>query len=222
MSRSRTRRSPRLDELRLAMPEERFEAGLVFGRHADRVGELRRWCTSATDKTPVARRSPSLRAKSERLRRRRARSPRGRAASVSRRRRLAPALVAKCRGGRQGDDPYLQEVRTPRLIRRGSEWRRRDPTTPAAGSSAARAQDRGPGPRRARDRWGATVDRSDGVLDNSEAATGDVRMRPSPASRRGARGYGNSTTNTRLLPNGSPLDPTHSVLPFSTDDLATS
>jgi hypothetical protein len=159
------------------MPEERFEAGLVFGRHADRVGELRRWCTSATDKTPVARRSPSLRAKSERLRRRRARSPRGRAASVSRRRRLAPALVAKCRGGRQGDDPYLQEVRTPRLIRRGSEWRRRDPTTPAAGSSAARAQDRGPGPRRARDRWGATVDRSDGVLDNSEAATGDVRMR---------------------------------------------
>ena len=46
--------------------------------------------------------------------------------------------------------------------------------------------------------------------------------RPSPAARRGARGYGNSTTNTRLLPNGSPLDPTHSVLPFSTDDLATS
>jgi hypothetical protein len=41
MSRSRTRRSPRLDELRLAMPEERFEAGLVFGRHADRVGELK-------------------------------------------------------------------------------------------------------------------------------------------------------------------------------------
>ena len=23
------------------MPEERFEAGLVFGRHADRVGELK-------------------------------------------------------------------------------------------------------------------------------------------------------------------------------------
>jgi hypothetical protein len=54
VSRSRTRRSPRLDELRLAVPEERFEAGLVFGRHADRVGELRRWCTSATDKTRVA------------------------------------------------------------------------------------------------------------------------------------------------------------------------
>ena len=101
----------------------------------------------------------------------------GRAASGSRRRRLAPALVAKCRGGRQGDDPYLQEVRTPRLIRRGSEWRRRDPITPAAGSSAARARDRGPGPRRARDRWGATVDRRDGVLDDPEAATGDVRMR---------------------------------------------
>jgi hypothetical protein len=101
----------------------------------------------------------------------------GRAASVSRRRRLAPALVAKCRGGRRGDDPYLHEVRTPRLIRRGSEWRRRDPTTPAAGSSAARARDPGRGPRRARDRWGATVDRRDGVLDDSEAATGDVRMR---------------------------------------------
>lgn len=101
----------------------------------------------------------------------------GRAASVSRRCRLAPALVAKCRGGRQGDDSYLQEVRTPRLIRRGSEGRRRDPTTPAAGSSATRARDRGPGPRRARDRWGATVDRRDGVLDDSEAATGDVRMR---------------------------------------------
>jgi hypothetical protein len=48
------------------------------------------------------------------------------------------------------------------------------------------------------------------------------RARPSPAARRGARGDGNSTTNTRLLPNGSPLDPIHSVLPFSTDDLATS
>ena len=70
---------------------------------------------------------------------------------------------------------------------------------------------------------GATVDRRDGVLDDPEAAAGEVRMR---AHRRplaeGLAGYGNSTTNTRLPPNGSPLDPTHSVLPFSTDDLATS
>jgi hypothetical protein len=62
-----------------------------------------------------------------------------------------------------------------------------------------------------------------GPLDDSEAAAGDVRMRAHcrPLAEE-LVGYGNSTTNTRLLPNGSPLDPTHSVLPFSTDDLATS
>ena len=127
------------------------------------------------ERTPGAARHDCIREGALALRCRHARL--GRAASVSRRRRLAPASVATCCGGREGDDPYLHEVRTPRLIRRGSESRRRDPTTPAAGSSAARAEDRGPGPRRARDRWGATVDRRDGVLDDPEAAAGDVRMR---------------------------------------------
>jgi hypothetical protein len=41
VSRSRGRRSPRLDEPRLAMPEERIDADLGLGRHADAVGELK-------------------------------------------------------------------------------------------------------------------------------------------------------------------------------------
>ena len=49
-----------------------------------------------------------------------------------------------------------------------------------------------------------------------------LHARPSPAARREARGLRELEHEHEIAAERSPLDPTHNVLPFSTDDLATS
>jgi hypothetical protein len=72
---SARQRSPPLAELRLATPEQRIEADVGLGRHADVVGERKALVDFRDGQDAGSDAGRRRFARSERLRRRRARSP---------------------------------------------------------------------------------------------------------------------------------------------------